>query len=65
MYENDTKLTPEHTSRATSSVDTAAQRTDPKFVRESFTMRTMHTWQIAALGIVVAVGVVLALLYFT
>ncbi len=65
MYENDTKLTSEHTPLAPSSGDTARQRTDPKFVRESFTMRRMHTWQIVALAIVAVVGAALALFFYT
>jgi hypothetical protein len=75
MYENDIKSTPEHATRAPGSPaarapsrgpnagDTAAQRTDPKFVRESNTMRRMHPWQIAALAVAAALVVALVLFY--
>lgn len=69
MYENDaTKSTSEHVPRAPSGVDTARRgdtatgRTDPKFARESNTMRRMQPWQIAALAI--AAAVVVALVFF-
>ena len=63
MYENHTTSTSEHAPRAPSSADTATPRTDPKFVRESFTMRRMQPWQIAALAIVAAVVVGLIVFY--
>lgn len=63
MYENDPKSTSEHVPRAPSSGDTSAQRTDPKFARESFTMRRMKPWQIAALAIAAAVVVALVVFY--
>lgn len=62
MYENDTS-TSQNAPRAPSSGDSATRRTDPKFVRESFTMRKMHTWQIAALAIAAAAVVALGLFY--
>lgn len=64
MYEKDAKFTPEHAPRAPSGADTTTRRTDPKFVRESFTMRRMHSWQIAALAIAAAVVIGLAVFYF-
>jgi hypothetical protein len=71
MYENQTNPTAEHAARtpivgdATRTGDTTTRRTtDPKFVRESFTMRKMLPWQIAALAIAVAVVVGLAVFYF-
>lgn len=65
MYENHTTSTStsEHAPYAPSSVDTATRRTDPKFVRESFTMRKMQPWQIAALAIAAAVVVSLVVFY--
>lgn len=45
------------------SEDTATPRTDPKFARESFTMRRMRSWQIAALVIAAAVAIGLFLVY--
>ena len=51
-------------TRRTDTRRTDTQRTDPKFVRESFTMRRMQPWQIAALAIAAAVVVGLALFYF-
>ena len=63
MYENQTKFTPEHAPRAEISGDIATSRTDPKFVRESFTMRKMLPWQIAALAIAAAVVVGLVVFY--
>ncbi|HSM26739.1 MAG TPA: hypothetical protein VK855_01390 [Thioalkalivibrio sp.] len=54
------------TTRADTSTrgDTSTQRTDPKFVRESFTMRKMQAWQIVALAIAAAVVIGLAVFYF-
>lgn len=43
--------------------DKSTDRTDPKFARESNTMRKMHTWQIAALAIAAAVVVALVVFY--
>lgn len=63
MYENHAKSTPEHAPRTLNSGDTVTQRTDPKFVRESFTMRKMLPWQIAALAIAAAVVVAVAVFY--
>lgn len=63
MYENDTKSTSEHAPRAPSGGDTGTQRTDPKFARESFTLRRMQPWQIAALAIAAAVVVALVVFY--
>ncbi len=62
MYEND-KSTSQYAPGTPSSGDTATRRTDPKFVRESFTMRKMHAWQIAALAIAAAAVLGLALFY--
>lgn len=64
MNETHTKSTSEHAPFAPSSGDTPARGTDPKFARESFTMRKMLPWQIAALAIAAAVVVGLALFYF-
>lgn len=93
MYENQTKTTSDHGSRAAHNIDPATQRnpdtrinpdtpinpdtrrkdtrstadtqrTDPKFVRESFTMRKMQPWQIAALAVAAALVIGLALFYF-
>jgi hypothetical protein len=63
MYENQTKSTSAQAPRAPISGDTAARSTDPKYVRESFTMRRMQPWQIAALAIAAAVVVGVALFY--
>jgi hypothetical protein len=65
MYENSTKSTSGQAPRTTSADDTATARrtTDPKFVRESFTMRRMLPWQIAALAIAAAVVVGLIVFY--
>jgi len=63
MYENSTKSISGHAPRSTSADDAAARRTDPKFVRESFTMRRMQPWQIAALAIAAAVVVGLIVFY--
>lgn len=68
MYENQTKSTSQHAAsqhapRATSSGNVATSDTDPKFARESFTMRRMQPWQIAALAIAAAVVVALVLFY--
>jgi hypothetical protein len=63
MYENHTKSTSEHAPRTLNSGDTVARNTDPKFVRESFTMRKMLPWQIAALAIAAAVVVGVAVFY--
>jgi hypothetical protein len=75
MYENERKFTPEQGIRApTDSVTgtrndsvsrgvTDAPSTDPKFVRESNTMRTMQPWQIAALAIAAVVVAALILFY--
>lgn len=65
MYENQTTSTStsEHAPRAASSGDTATPRTDPKFARESFTMRRMQPWQIAVLAIAAVVVVGLVLFY--
>ena len=75
MYENDTKstsehapraptsATPEHAPRAPSSGDIGTQRTDPKYARESFTLRRMQPWQIALLAIAAAVVVALVVFY--
>ena len=63
MYENHTTSTSEHAPRAPDSGNTATPRTDPKFVRESFTMRRMQTWQIAVLAIAAVVVVGLVLFY--
>jgi hypothetical protein len=66
MYENQTNTTSEHAPRPPISGDTpkATGRTDPKFVRESFTMRRMQPWQIVAIAIAAAVVVGLAVFYF-
>lgn len=64
MYENQTKPASEHAPRAPGISDTATRRTDPKFARESFTMRKMQPWQIVALAIAAAVVVGLAVFYF-
>jgi len=66
MYENQTKTTSEHAPHAPISGDTgtSTRRTDPKFVRESFTMRRMRPWQIVAIAIAAAVVVGLAVFYF-
>lgn len=70
MYENDTKSTSGHVPRTPGTGDTAMRvdadkrRTDPKFARESFTMRRMLPWQIAALAVAAAVVVALVLFYF-
>ena len=77
MYENRTESTSEHAPRATTSGGTATRApsgadtatkstksTDPKFARESFTMRKMQPWQIGALAITAAVAVALALYFY-
>lgn len=73
MHENQTTPTPtptptsEHSLGAPSSGDTAGDtatpRTDPKFARESFTMRRMQGWQIAALAIAAVVVIGLVVFY--
>lgn len=63
MYENHTKSTSEHAPRTMNSGDTVTRRTDPKFVRESFTLRKMLPWQIVALAIAAAVVVGVAMFY--
>lgn len=71
MHENQTTSTPtptstptsEHSPRGPSSGDTATPRTDPKFARESFTMRRMQGWQIAALAIAAVVVIGLVVFY--
>jgi hypothetical protein len=63
MYESSTKSTSVHAPPPTSADDATARRTDPKFVRESFTMRKMLPWQIVALAIAAAVVVGLIVFY--
>ncbi|HUG98120.1 MAG TPA: hypothetical protein VMQ83_02990 [Gammaproteobacteria bacterium] len=67
MYENHptstSTSTSEHAPRAQSSGDAAPRGTDPKFARESFTMRKMLPWQIAALAIAAVVAVALVVFY--
>lgn len=48
---------------AASRHETATPRTDPKFARESFTLRRMQTWQIVALAVAAAVVVALVIFY--
>lgn len=62
MYEND-KSASQYAPGTPTSGDTATRRTDPKFVRESFTMRKMQTWQIAALAIAAAAVGALVIFY--
>lgn len=63
MYENDTKTTSERARGAPGSGVTATRSTDPKFARESFTMRKMQAWQVVALAIAAAVVVGLIVFY--
>ena len=65
MYENHTRSTStsEQVPRAPSNGNTARRRTAPKFARESFTMRRMQPWQIAALAIAAALVVGLVVFY--
>jgi hypothetical protein len=69
MYEDQTKSTsgqarPGQVRPDPSRGDSSARRTDPKFARESFTMRRMQRWQIVALAIAAVVVIGLAVLYF-
>jgi hypothetical protein len=66
MHEENTRYTSGHTPPATTAEDIATRRTDPKFVRESFTMRRMHWWQIVALAVAAAAALVVGLvvIYF-
>jgi hypothetical protein len=65
MNENHAKTSArEHVPGAQINSDPSAHKTtDPKFVRESFTMRRMQPWQIAALAIAAAVVFGLAFFY--
>ena len=67
MYETQSTSTStptsEHAPRAPGSGDSVTSRTDPKFARESNTMRRMQPWQIAALAIAAAVVVALVVFY--
>lgn len=64
MQEDQTHSTPAHAPRATGEDDFTSKRTDPKFARESFTMRRMQTWQIVVLAVVAALIVAVAVIYF-
>jgi hypothetical protein len=71
MYEDNTRSASGNAPRATLGHDTASraghdtanQRTDPKFARESFTMRRMLPWQIVALAVAAAIVVGLIVFY--
>ena len=63
MQEKHTNSTPGHAPRATGEDDFTSKRTDPKFARESFTMRRMQTWQIVALAVVAVLVGALVVFY--
>jgi len=66
MSEQTTKYTQKSVhpdAHTTKDSDLSTKRTDPYYARDSFTMRKMKSWQIAALAIFAAVVVGLALLY--